>query len=842
MQTLGLGIVDGETVPAFWDRLAQASQEWLRAQGLSARDAVLLVPFAQHLVPARRAFARRGGWSPRIETTRSLATALGPTPLARPGEISGDAAIDRFTAQSLLASQSWAQALAERDPAGFRTGVARLVETAHTLLRGAQQRPLAERPTWFAAVRDRLQVGGPGELERALALVALAWAESDGRRPATDALFNLRPSAWLVLRAGGPDPLAEALLASGPPALRLDAELDLDAPGSIVARTELALSPDFEALAAQAATAVIQHLNAGRVPVALLAQDRVVLRRVQALLARQGVPVHDETGWTLATTPAAAALMALLRAVLSPAGLDEWLAWMKSPLGSAWPAAELRHLESLCRRKGWSQPARLDPLELPAWQRAREAVAPLGGGPRRLAEWLGDLGRVLNRLGPLEAVDGGATLLEALWISRNPWAGSAHEAVIGAARLRPDEFLAWVDATLEAEQFRPDEDAVAQVVVTPMARALLRPFGAVVLPGADIAGLAPPTPGPGLLADADAAALGLPHAAAEREAQALAFAQTLRAPVLTLLRCTQAGSEPLAPSPLLTRLEAARGAPLPAWVDERVAEVASSQPSTRRAARPARLPASLSPSSIDALRHCPYQFFARSLLGLGEVEELEAELEKRDYGDWLHAVLRRFHESDRSGGDEAALRAAAEAESTRLDAAEFLPFAVAFERLVPRYLTWLQAVEAEGQHFEAGEVDVALQPFAPPLHDLTLKGRIDRIDQRGGTRWLLDYKTGSADQLKATLKLPLEDTQLAAYALLQGAGPDLAAAYLALDEPKAIITVEHPKVSETAQALGEGLQADLTAVLNGEELPALGEGRLCDHCAARGLCRKDDWS
>ena len=28
----------------------------------------------------------------------------------------------------------------------------------------------------------------------------------------------------------------------------------------------------------------------------------------------------------------------------------------------------------------------------------------------------------------------------------------------------------------------------------------------------------------------------------------------------------------------------------------------------------------------------------------------------------------------------------------------------------------------------------------------------------------------------------------------------------------------------------------------GAPLPALGEGRLCDFCEARGLCRKDDWA
>ncbi len=80
-------------------------------------------------------------------------------------------------------------------------------------------------------VRQRLQgVSGPGELERALGLVALAWVMADDRPAPTDTLFTLRPSAWIVLEAGGPDPLAEALMTGDVPALRLVADFDL-APG-----------------------------------------------------------------------------------------------------------------------------------------------------------------------------------------------------------------------------------------------------------------------------------------------------------------------------------------------------------------------------------------------------------------------------------------------------------------------------------------------------------------------------------------------------------------------------------------------------------------------------------
>ncbi len=851
-----LGLVPGEDIEAFWRRVAAVSAGWLAGQGASVRDAVLLLPFAQQIAPARRAWLAQGGWQPRITTSHSLASALGPTALAAPDQLSGDAAIDAFTADRLLADQTWVQPLKRSHPRDYRVALARLVDTAQALARAAAQVPPAERPAFLDTARERLAAldAGPGLLERALAQVALAWVASDERRPATDRLFALRPSAWIWLRAGGPDPLAQALLSGGEPALCLDADLDLDqawAGFTPAAQVEEAVAADFETLAQQSATAIVQHLNAGRRPVALLAQDRVVIRRVRALLARQRVPVLDETGWTLATTPAAAAVMALLRAALSGGAVDDWLAWLKSTLATGWDAGGLAGLEARCRRFGWRQAAQLDAATQPpavgaVWQRARRQVEPLAGGARSLGGWLAALAQVLGGLAPLAEVEGGEALLETLWISRNPWAGSAHEAALAQTRLAPAEFLAWVDDTLEAAQFEPTEEAgAAEVVITPLARAMLRPFGAVVLPGADAATLGPVNPQAGLLADADAAALGLPSLAERREAEGYSFAQLLRAPVLTLLRCAFAGAEPLPPSPLLERLAGAAaraGHGLPAWQDGR--EPLAPVPRARlRAAADAGgcLPAALSASAIEALRNCPYQFFSRVLLGLREADELEQELSKRDYGTWLHAVLKRFHEV-RGEDDDTGLRAAAEAELAMVDAADFLPFSAAFERLRPLYLAWLAESEAGGQRYAAGELDREARPFAAPLQALMVKGRIDRIDESPRGTWLLDYKTGDAKGLKDKVATPLEDTQLATYALLSGAEPGLQAAYLVLDDGKGIALLQHEDVSDTALALRDGLQADLLAVRAGAPLPALGEGKVCDYCEARGLCRKDDWS
>ena len=46
---------------------------------------------------------------------------------------------------------------------------------------------------------------------------------------------------------------------------------------------------------------------------------------------------------------------------------------------------------------------------------------------------------------------------------------------------------------------------------------------------------------------------------------------------------------------------------------------------------------------------------------------------------------------------------------------------------------------------------------------------------------------------------------------------------------------------DARDALVAGLIDDFTRIGEGAALPALGEGMVCEHCAARGLCRKDFW-
>jgi ATP-dependent helicase/nuclease subunit B len=814
---------------SFWARLARQAQAWFAGEGVCARDAIVLLPFAQLLAPARAAFAQAGGWQPRIETTHTLLASLGPG--ASAGGPGHDVVADRLSAAALLRSQAWGAAWQRGDPRAFDQGVAALADTAQALARAVQAVAPPQRADWWARARAELApIAGPGARERALARIALEWAAS-AEAPASDTLFTLRPRAWLLVQAGAADPLARALLAAATVPVRV---IDADPPAGSPppAAPALYVADDLEQEAQGAATLVLRALHDGLAPVALVAQDRVVVRRVRALLERRGIALHDETGWKLSTTRSAALVMAALRAALPQAGADARLDWLKSD-----PDADADRIAAL--EACWRRASPLPPDLHAWWQRTQGRLAPLQRTRASLAAWLTALAVVL----PMPALrddPAGRQLIAALHLDADD--GWAMRAPAQAMDL--DRFAAWVDDTLELQMFVPPAHSGAPVVITPLARVMLRPFGALVCPGTDELRLgAPPAPHP-LLGERTLAALGLPNAITRRRDEWLAFAQLLQLPNVMLLRRASEDGEPLARSAfveqLLTQREPAEMRV--AMTLRRVVPTPLARPAPQ-----ALPPARLSASAVEALRDCPYRFFARVVLRLHEADELDAEVIKRDYGTWLHAVLLRFHSARDPAvsqeADLAALHAAADADDSGLDAAQLLPFRAAFASLAPRYVQWQRARDASGWRYAQGEVDASLP--LPGAAGSELYGRIDRIDRierPSAQRALIDYKTSRSDTLSKKVRDPLEDTQLAFYAALLGAPPSLTALYLALDERNAPQAVVHPDVAVSAAALLDGLAADLAQLRAGTGLPALGEEPVCGHCEMRGLCRRDHWS
>ena len=824
-----------------WQTLAASIRTLIETRGAHAARTVVLVPYAQLMPLARRLWAREvpNGFAPRFESTMNWAGAMGFAPGAY--DISFDMGRDLLTARVWL----------ERAGLGERADLlgGRLVEAAWQLAGVAAGVLPAARPAWAAQARAGAVLGADAPalaLEAAVARIAVEWAVASAY--ASDALLSDENLAQLdllvVLEGFQAEPVAQALKARlGERAVSLS--LDLPAPPGQIALHE-ADAPSDEA--ERAAACVVRHIEAGHMPVALAAIDRVLTRRIRAMLDARGIAIRDETGWKLSTTRSAAHVMSALRACAWNVGSDAVIDWLKNT--PAAPQGAVAALERRVRREGlreWRAARRLDQGPWSALVEQAELWRDSMQKARPLPLWLQALRELLQAGGrwqPLERDAAGAQVLEVLGLHAGRQA-QWQELPQAARRMGLADFSAWANEALEAATFKPAHPAQEDVVILPFHQLLGRVAGALVLAGCDELRLAPSPEPSGPWTAAQRAALGLPSREALEEQMRVGWRHALQTPHTDVLwRRSDESGEPLLASALVQALQL-EGAGQPGE-DPRGLRALAVQPVQRPLPQGSKLPLeSLSASTYEDLRRCPYRFFALRQLGLQESNEIDTELDKRDFGNWLHRVLGAFHESMRDSweppGPERERRldiTAAEVTRTLgLEEGEFLPFAAAWPQVRQGYLAWLQGHETkEGAKFALAESEHEVQ-----LGPVKLVGRIDRIDRLpDGRALVMDYKTEAAATTTRRAAQPGEDTQLAFYAALLE-DDSLRAAYVNVGERGETKTVEQEEVVEARDLLVHGLLDDLERIAGGAALPALGEGQVCDFCAARGLCRKDSW-
>ena len=819
----------------------------LRQKGAHAARTVVLVPYAQLMQQARFAWTAHAqsqgaaaAFVPRFETTMNWASATSGFEVS-PEDIRMDTAIDVLTAASLLSRAG----LAPQQQ--MLTG--RLVEAAWGIARLAAAQPPSQRLAWGVLKGQEMGVGMDSPalaFELAIARIALAWAAASSYP--TDVLFDRHLVAGLdmlvVLDGFQAEPLTEALKKHfGGHAVTIKLETP-------TVRGDLALhtAHDLEDEAHRAAACVLSHLAAGRSPVALVAQDRLLTRRVSAMLSGKGVALRDETGWKLSTTRAAATLMGLLRAMRWDASTDAMLDWLKNAPAIDTTAVTLA--ETALRKIGvrdWravpdAQPELADIAAQIAL--CRDAM----GRSRPLADWLHDLRSALQISGqwiPLENDVAGIAVLAALHLT-------GELSIPASPRMSLQDFSQWANQTLEAASFAPPHPLQTQVVLLPLSQLLGRSMQAVVLPGCDEMRLAVSPDPAGPWTPAQRTLLGLPTRAELALAQRAAWQYALTAPQLDVLWRLSEGGESLMPSGFVQELLLGKGLAQTSTFspDPRPLRMLTTQPTLQPAPTGQALPISkLSASAYEDLRRCPYRFFALRQLKLHEADELESELGKRDFGNWLHLLLNIFQNALKNASNqppdqqiharEAMINiAAGEAtQSLGLSAEEFLPFAAIWPRVRDGYLDWLTTHEANGASYAEGEVWKRM-----PVGNIELIGKIDRIDHMpDGSRLVIDYKTEPATTTKARINDAGEDTQLAFYAALLE-DDTLAAAYVNLGEKEVTKTYAQPEIVDLRDDLIGGILSDMGRIAGGAPLPALGEGKACEFCAARGLCRKDFWS
>ena len=624
---------------------------------------------------------------------------------------------------------------------------------------------------------------------------------------------------------------------------------------------------------AQAADVQIRRwLLEGRKSIAVVVQDRLVARRMRAMLERAQVLVQDETGWTFATLSVSTVLMRWLEALQNDFYYQDVLDLFKSPFlfaddtaGERKQAAYLfeqmvrkhgviAHLQGFIEIAEREAPELVQPLV-----RLRQAAQALPKKSASLAEWLGALHHSLDILGVVRGWSqdaAGQQLLKLL----SQWTDELGEDDTHCSFA---EWRRWLAQQLDLNTFR-DMAVESPVQFTHLAATRWRSFDAVLLLGCDAAHLPAPVNAGQWFNDAVRAALGLPLSNAQQQQvrDDLLALLALNDTVLVTWQASLNGE----PNLLSPHFEMLRALHLLAYRDNLAADelgdmLQNSQVRSEAFAVPQAgamphpitfptlLPERISPSGYNSLVACPYQFYARHILRLNELDEVREELDKRDYGTWVHAALQRFHSEfpqlqnhDRGQLAEALQRISTEVFADAL-ARDYLAQAwlLRWQEQIPAYLGWQLANEQAGWKYLEAE-----QPFAVEVNEnLTLHGRIDRIDNRSddggddlGALCVLDYKTQAIAKLKNKLKDAGEDVQLACYAYARDAS---AAAFVSLEGDKVLAVAPPHDVAELAQLNIARLGTVFEQMRAGTALPANGVDTVCAYCEMQGLCRKAEW-
>lgn len=624
---------------------------------------------------------------------------------------------------------------------------------------------------------------------------------------------------------------------------------------------------------AQAADLQVRRwLLDGKQHIAIVAQDRLVARRVRALLERAQILVQDETGWTFSTLAVSTVLMRWLEALQSNFYYSDLLDLLKSPfLFADQPASERKQavyqLERLLREHQIT--ARLDEfLRLADTPEVRHALLRLQQAAYSLAlhksltlsDWLARLEQSLDSLGMVAGLaqdEAGRQLLQLL-------AGWCTDLADDDSRFSFDEWRSWLRLQLDQQTFR-DTRVSSPVVLTHLAATRWRSFDAVLLLGCDAAHLPGDVSGGNWFNDAVRGALGLPVTASKvrQIRDDLNGLFSLNDTLLATWQHSRNG-EPNALSPWLQLLNAGRIAdglasliemmPVPlAQLAPPPAPLPSPSVMPSPAAPADLLPSHISPSGYGQLVACPYRYFAKYILRLNELDEIRESLDKRDYGTWVHQILQQFHLQvpavSACPAEQAAAQLSEISERVFSDAIQHDYLAhgwrLRWQAQQAHYLDWQRENEAAGWLFDEAEREVSLDVDAP----LTLAGKVDRIDRHAELGWqIFDYKTKDANRLKQSLAEPGEEVQLASYAAAYSAcaatNPAGAAAFVALDNgEKAIISV-HPEqaIAELAAANLVRLKTVFGQLRQGVPLPANGSETVCEHCEMGGLCRRAYWS
>lgn len=261
------------------------------------------------------------------------------------------------------------------------------------------------------------------------------------------------------------------------------------------------------------------------------------------------------------------------------------------------------------------------------------------------------------------------------------------------------------------------------------------------------------------------------------------------------------------------------------------------------------IPNKISATQYQSLMDCPYQYFAKYVLSLRE-QESHNDFEASDFGQLVHQSLHDFHfgKKNKTGSlftsdNRSVLITQLIDVSSQLFMRASFPTTVKEGWLqrwvnnVPAYIDW--AID-RGKAWRALRGEVSLE--VKLNDDIILYGHIDRIDSDTKNYAVIDYKTGSTKPSKKKV-LNGETVQLPFYALLDK--KIIQAEYLTLGmqgEVKSNAFTSDDELEQLKQAHHSRIESLIRELQNQAPLPANGDDNTCRVCDYEGLCRKSHWA
>ncbi len=530
---------------------------------------------------------------------------------------------------------------------------------------------------------------------------------------------------------------------------------------------------------------------------ALITADRGLARRVAAELGRWNVEIDDSAGTALADTPPGIFLRLTATMVADDLAPTELLAALKHPLaGGGMAVAEFR-----TRVRGLERAALRGPRPAPGFAGLAHALE--AEGRSDLVAWLRDLAEmaraftdamaraavplrdmISTHVGFAEALAGG----DGIAGGERLWAGEAGEAlheftvelIAASGTLAPVSGRQWpalLEALMAGRVVRPSYGRHPRLAILGPLEARLQHADLVVLGGLNEGSWPPEPEADPWMSRPMRADFGLQPPERRIGLAAHDFAQAFAGRQVMITRASRVEGTPTVPSRWLLALDNALaragrenglgdGAAQPldwqAALDRPAHDVPpAAAPCPPVASRPRRL----SVTQIETLIRDPYAVYARHVLDLRALDEIDADPGAAERGSVIHEALDRFFRAYPAElpGDavERLVTLGRDSFGRALDRPGVKAFWwPRFERIA-HWIVDYERTRRTGLAALSSEVRGALVIDAP-AGPFTLTAKADRIDVRsdGGIE-ILDYKTGGVPTKKDVAagfspQLPLE--------------------------------------------------------------------------------------